>query len=209
VSRGCVWVEYAKTTDANSVSNRFENTNADAGTAVHNQGGGRAQISEFYLYGNTDSDGNHGWKLGLTDVTTQVDTSALANDEVSQFLSLELVNNMTISFPDHALAAMVQELSWNGLEDFGYRLVVSSSHGVQDSAEPNDEIQSYPELFDVTAHDKGVFGAGELLNNVFITPMVQWASGMKLGDLDANGDEIYDLVETNYWLFGLRLEFWM
>jgi hypothetical protein len=298
------WVEYAKTTDANSVSNRFENTNADAGTAVHNQGGGRAQLSEFYLYGNTDSEGNHGWKLGLTEVTTLVDTSALANDEVSQFLSLELVNNMTISFPDYALAAMVQELSWNGLEDFGYRLVVSSSHGVQDSAEPSDEIQSYPELFDVTAHDKGVFGAGELLfttkayeanvgywnnsgsnasanwglysgvdyfadvgsfnlrygwasadddeaeqfysiayqrdiaggtlaggftltrfnkaddslvrhlevyyrkellNNVFITPMVQWASGMKLGD----GDEIYDFVETNYWLFGLRLEFWM
>ena len=292
------WLEYARSTDAKSVTNRFENTNADAGTAVDKQGKGRAQLSEFYLYGNTDSEGNHGWKVGLSEVTTLVDTSAIANEEVSQFLSLELVNNMTISFPDYALSAMVQDLSWNGHENFGYRLVASSSHGVQDSTDPDeiDKIQSYTELFDVTAKDKGVFGAGELLfktkvyeanvgywhnsgsnasanwglysgvdyfsdvgnfnlrygwasaqkeqaeqfysiayqrdiaggtlaggytltrfnqaddvhhlevyyrkelsDKVFVTPMVQWASGMTLGDWD----------ETNYWLFGLRLEFWM
>ena len=56
-----------------------------------------------------------------------------------------------------------------------------------------------------------VYYRKEVSDNVFMTPMVQWASGMKLGDLAVNGDDdaANDLVETNYWLFGLRLEFWM
>jgi hypothetical protein len=208
---------------------------------------------------------------------------------------------------EYALSALVQDMNWGGHEDFGYRLVVSSSHGVQDVLDTgpnsNNQSQSYSELFDVTAQGKGVFSAAELLfnakayeanvgywnnsgnntsanwglysgvdyfaevgnfnlrygrasadegeaeqfysiayqrdiaggtlaggltltrfnkadavrhfevyyrkellNSVYITPMVQWASGMKLNGYP---DDSNDFVETNYWLFGLRLEFWM
>lgn len=161
------WVEHAKTSDGDDAASNFDNANADAGTAIDFFDNGRTQLSELYVFGNVDSNGEHGWQFGLSEVTTLIDTSELANDEVSQFLSGGLINNLTIDFPDYALAGRVQDLT--AFDEFGYRLVVASSHGIQDGysnqqgTNTTRAIQSYSELLDVDATGKGVFGALELV----------------------------------------------
>ena len=153
--------EYSRSVKAGGVADSFGFANADAGTAIDNDGDGRGQISSLYVYGDTDKDGEHGWLFGLVQVTGLIDRSDYANDEVSQFLSLNMLNNLTIAFPDYAIAGMVENK--DGFGDFGYRVMVSSSHGIQDSTDENSAIQSYSELLDVGSSDKGLFSGAELL----------------------------------------------
>ena len=70
------------------------------------------------------------------------DRSSLANDEVAEFLSLPMVNNLTIVFPDYALSGFYQDV--NAFDGFGYRVVLSSSHGFADN-----DSGSYKQLTDV------------------------------------------------------------
>lgn len=144
------WAEYSKSTKANGVSAILEYANADAGTTTVSNG----QISELYLFGGVDNTGDPSWRFGINEVTTLVDRSDLANDEIEQFLSLGLVNNLTIAFPDYALSGFYQDL--DVFDEFGYRWVVSSSHGLADN-----EGGSYTELVDVDDSNKGFFSAFE------------------------------------------------
>lgn len=152
------WLEYAKPNKAGGISDNNDYPNADAGTVSKNN----SQISEFYLYGGVDSDGEPSWRIGLNEVTTLVDRSALANDEVEQFLSLPLVNNLTIAFPDYALSGFYQDT--DAFDQFGYRLVLSSSHGLADNQElANSDTDLYRHLMNVGDDGKGVFAAMELV----------------------------------------------
>lgn len=146
------WFEYAEPTDNNEVSAYNENYNADAGTITAKNG----QFSEFYLYGQLDDNGEPSWRFGINEVTTLIDRSSLANDEVAEFLSLPMVNNLTIAFPDYALSGFYQDV--NAFDGFGYRVVLSSSHGFADN-----DSGSYKQLTDVGSDGKGVFSAVELV----------------------------------------------
>ena len=152
--------EYSRTVEAGGVADSFEFANADAGTSVDNDGDGRGQVAMLYVYGDRDKDGEHDWLFGLAQVTGLIDRSDYANDEVSQFLSLNMLNNLTIAFPDYAIAGMVEDK--DGFGDFGYRVMISSSHGIQDSLD-DGAIQTYGELLDVGSSDKGLFSGAELL----------------------------------------------
>ncbi|KGJ87958.1 hypothetical protein [Colwellia psychrerythraea] len=131
------------------VSKTFPQLNSDAGTTTK-----RTQVSEFYVYGQlTDEGGN--WQLGLAEVSTLIDTSTIANNEVSQFLSAGLINNQTIMFPDYAVSARIQDL--NAFGNTGYRLLLSSGAGME-------EVEGYyQDLLLVSASHKGAFSALELV----------------------------------------------
>jgi len=142
-------LEHNSSTVDSGVSATFPQLNSDAGTTTK-----RTQISEFYVYGQLTDEGGS-WQLGLAEVSTLIDTSAIANDEVSQFLSAGFINNQTIMFPDYAVSARIQDL--NAFGNTGYRLLLSSGAGME---ETNGH---YQDLLLVSASDKGTFSAVELV----------------------------------------------
>ncbi len=76
----------------------FFGVNGDAdSTADH-----RAQFSEYWYEHRFGGD-LLALRVGKMDATVDFDTSAFANDEVSQFLNDALVNNPAVPFPDYAL----------------------------------------------------------------------------------------------------------
>ncbi|WDD98060.1 hypothetical protein [Thalassomonas actiniarum] len=155
-----LWLEHSSDPKVNGVSANFENANSDAGTTSGKVKGdittGRSQISAFYFFGDQDALGESGWQFGLMEVSTLIDSSEIANDEVSQFLSAGLVNNSTIAFPDYALSGRLQDLS--AFDSLGYRLVLSSAAGL---AENNG---NYSDLLSLKPGSKGVFAAAELVH---------------------------------------------
>ncbi|WDE04364.1 hypothetical protein SG34_023970 [Thalassomonas viridans] len=156
-----LWLEHSSDPKVNGVSVNFENANSDAGTTSgkvrDGRTTGRSQFSAFYLFGDADALGEPGWQLGLMEVSTLIDSSQVANDETSQFLSAGLVNNGTIAFPDYALSGRLQNL--NAFDNLGYRLVLSSAAGIAE----NDG--NYADLFSLKPGSKGVFAAAELVHS--------------------------------------------
>lgn len=146
------WWEYSKAMKSDGVSSAFELANGDAGTITDSNG----QFSELYMFGGVGADGEPSWRIGINEVTTLVDRSDIANDEVEQFLSLGLVNNLTIAFPDYAFSGFFQDLTAFG--NIGYRIVLSSSHGFADN-----ESGSYGELVSFSGNGKGYFSALEVV----------------------------------------------
>lgn len=152
--------------------------NADAGSAVDADGGGRAQLSEFYYQSHAQ-----GWTLGLLDASARFDTSRLANDENLQFLSGPLVNNPTIAFPDYSLGG-----AWHARrgEDLHLRAVLLAADGLADS--PG---RSYSELLDLDAPRRGVFTAVSASRSRAggRVETGAWLRGVRQPQLDASGPD--------------------
>lgn len=145
-------VEANTTPRKDGVSAFIGEANANAGTALNSRDHGRLQISEFYYeFGDEALSA----AIGLIDVKAFLDTSAIANNERSQFLSATLVNNATIEFPDYTLGAAAVA-GGEGMRP-SLTIVAASSHGLGDNAK-----RAYPELFRMGNSGKGVFAAAEL-----------------------------------------------
>lgn len=147
-----LWLEHSSEPEKNGVSTNVEDANSDAGTTSR-----RSQFSSFYLFGDIDKQGEYGWQLGLAEISTLIDNSDFANNEVTQFLSAGLVNNKTIVFPDYALSGRVQDLA--AFKHFGYRFVLSSAAGMAENE------GNYADLFSLDLGHKGIFGAIELVSD--------------------------------------------
>ncbi|MDT8384468.1 MAG: carbohydrate porin [Gammaproteobacteria bacterium] len=145
-----IYIEGNTSPRSDGASSLLGETNADAGSALDRDGNGRLQVSEAHYFHPL----NGGLLVsGLLDVTSSLDSSEVANDETSQFLSSALVNNPTIGFPDYSLGVVYnREIG----EDRGYSLALTSSHGLADNPHA-----SYAQLLDVDADGKGLFAAAE------------------------------------------------
>ncbi len=147
-----VYVEGNSSPRDSGISNSVFEANGDAGSALDRDGNGRLQVSELqYIWNSNDS---FQLAMGLLDATAWLDMNAVANDETSQFINLNLVINPTIEFPDYSLGGAYHR----SLQDqLGVTVVVTSSHGLADNPDA-----SYSQLVDVTEDGKGIFGAAEL-----------------------------------------------
>jgi hypothetical protein len=144
-------LEANTTPRSNGVSSLIGEANADAGSALDADGQGRLQVSEL----------NYGFALGmgelavgLIDATGALDSSAVANDEATQFLATGLKNNASIEFPDYTLG-LIYNLPLDEAGS-GVSLVAAGSQGLSESADA-----SHAELFDLTEHGRGAFLAAE------------------------------------------------
>lgn len=143
-----VYVEGSSGPDADSVSARFPNANADAGSVIDKNGNGRIQLSELNFTFNLD--GRQSLMLGLVDPSAWLDRSRRANDENQHFLNESFVNNVTIAFPDYTLGAVYRLPAEGSLPEI--TLVTTGSDGIADL--PG---RSYPELFDLSDDGRGAF----------------------------------------------------
>ncbi len=124
------WIEFSNNTKNNGVTQFFDDANSDAGTTADATGNGRVQISSLYYYQN-DENQPISWQFGLAEVSTLIDASDIANDEVAQFLSAGLVNNETIPFPDYALSSRV--VLNDIFRNSKLVLLLASGHGLADN----------------------------------------------------------------------------
>lgn len=146
-----LYIEGNATPRTEGVSSVLPGANTDAGTALDAKGKGRLQVSEFH-YALETAGGS--WTLGLLNPKRFLDTSAVANNETTQFLGSALVNNVTIAFPDYTLGTVYTreiQAAFSALT-----LLITSSNGLADN-----KNRSYPELFSVGQKGKGVFAAAE------------------------------------------------
>lgn len=170
------WVTYIEgnlSPRLNGVSSVLGEVNGDAGTALDRDGKGRLQVSEFHY---SRKFGENSMTIGLINPACVLDSSEVANDETSQFLSASFVNNPTIAFPDYALGSCIH--FEEGQTGPGFNLLLTSSHGLADN--PN---ASYSELFDVGADGKGVFLGGEMY---WETERSMWRLGVWKSTADAD-----------------------
>ncbi|SIO10696.1 hypothetical protein SAMN05443662_1483 [Sulfurivirga caldicuralii] len=117
---------------------------AAAGVATDKDGEGRIQLSEaFASFGML----NGQLHIGLIDLAGFADTSDVANDETTQFLNADLVNNSTISFPDHDLG-----LAWTSAR---LNILLAKNTGLADNG------SDYHRLFSLTNHRTGIFTLAE------------------------------------------------
>lgn len=129
-------IEAASTPRSNGVSTLFPEANADAGTALDKDNGGRVQLSELY-YSHSFSR-NRTLSTGLLDVSGFFDQSRIASDETTQFLGAFFTGNPTIEFPDYSLGVIYE----GGLiHDVVLRAALANSDGLADNPE-----RSYPQL---------------------------------------------------------------
>lgn len=145
-----VHIEGASQVRENHVSEVIPDANADAGTASTGGGDGRIQLSEIHY---TWEAARGFITMGLVDPAAFFDTSEVANDETTQFLSASLVNNPSIGFPDYTLGAVagVRMSETNLLQ-----LMVAGSHGLGDN-----EHRYYNDLLNLDEKGKGVFSSLE------------------------------------------------
>ena len=141
-----IYVEGNTSPRTDGVSSLLGEANADAGSAMDRDGNGRLQVSEVHYFQPL---GEGLLVSGLLDVTASLDTSEVANDETSQFLSSTLAGNPTIGFPDYRLGVGYNRETG---EDQGYSLSLTSCHGLTDN--PN---ASYSQLIDIVVHGKRRF----------------------------------------------------
>lgn len=146
------WIEFSSDPDNNEVTQFFDDANSDAGTTEDATGNGRMQFSSLYYYQN-DEDASINWLFGLAEVTTLVDASEIANDEVAQFLTAGLVNNTTIAFPDYALSGRF--VFNNVLPSGNLVFLISSGHGLADNK------GNYGKTLNPFKNNQGVFVATE------------------------------------------------
>lgn len=184
-----LYIEGNTTPRTGGVSSMLPGANADAGTALDADGDGRLQVSELH-YSLNGTGGQ--WTLGLFDPKGFLDTSAVANDETTQFLGAPLVNNPTIKFPDYTPGIVYVREAQGTIP--GLALMLTSSNGLADN-----EDRSYSELFSVGQEGKGVFAAAEL----------SWSrqdTALRLGAWVNSADhERWDGSDTasNYGLYGV------
>ena len=146
----------ASTTPTVSASSVIAGSNLDAGTALNRNGKGRIQLSEI-AYGfdfNAVS-----FSIGVQDLTSFADATAVSNDEGSQFLADSLVNNPSISFPDYTPSIVLNYGSENGLN---VTALVANAYGLSDNPNVN-----YGDLFKFgrdrnSGLKKGIFALSEL-----------------------------------------------
>ncbi len=147
-----LYVEGATSPRDRGVSAFVPDANADVGSALDRDDAGRFQVSELRYDFNV---GTAQLFAGLLNPSGFLDSSAVANDETSQFLNASLVNNPTIELPDYTLGlALHRDAQARGA---GFTALLTSSHGLGDNPD-----RSYRQLFDVDGEGKGLFLAGEL-----------------------------------------------
>lgn len=183
-------LEHSKTPKSLGVSSVFVDANADSSSALGLGGQGGIQLSELFIYGDITSGE---WRLGLSHIAGLTSTSKVANNEIDQFMSAGLVNDLSIAVPDFALSAYFQ--SKQDDTPFRYRLLLSSSDGI---AEQNSS--SYGRLFDPWADDKGWFAAGEWLINsgAYNTGLGYWRNTGKNAVADKGVYLTVDYTDNNH-----------
>ncbi|WP_404408681.1 hypothetical protein LG272_11315 [Pseudidiomarina marina] len=152
-----IYVEGSTTTNNNGVSGMFPRANADAGSALHSDGDGRIQLSEF-AYGFRLKEA-HAIEFGIVDLTGFFDTSLLMNDETRSFLNTGLGNNPTIPFPDYTLATHYR---YTENENTSWRIAYAHGRGLADISQ-----RSYGGLFDDVAADHGPFVIAAYQTKIF------------------------------------------
>ncbi len=146
-----LYVEGSTTPLPAGVSSIHPAPNSDAGTALDTQNRGRLQVSELHYAHPLDAGRI---TVGLLNPTGFLDTSKVANNETSQFLSATLVNNPTIEFPDYTLGAAYHYDAdrWSP----GVTLLLSDAHGLAGNS------GSYSDLFTLGRSNRDLFLATEL-----------------------------------------------
>lgn len=184
-----VYIEGASRVRGNDVSAIVPDANADAGSALTGGGDGRVQLSETHY----TLEGQQGFvTAGLVDPAAFFDTSEVANDETTQFLSASLVNNPTIGFPDYTIGAV----GGINLKETGLlRVMIAGSHGLGDNEHPY-----YSELVELDQKGKGVFSVlqFERAGNDKTARIGGWLNGAMHPYADGTDKKAY-----NYGLYGL------
>lgn len=141
-----IFVEANSSPHSNGVSELFPQANADVGTAIDGHGNGRLQVSELvYRYQQE----TRAVEVGLMDLTGYFDLGRIGNDETTQFLAADLVNNPAIAFPDYTLGIYVEQQLTDKLT---WKTAVTSAVGLGDTAQ-----RTYGELWDLNAAGRGTF----------------------------------------------------
>lgn len=140
-------IEANSTPREKGMASVISQSNADAGTALSQDNHGRIQFSEFFLSAPVGA--NSIVHFGLLDSAAFFDTSNIANNENSQFIATDFINNPVIDFPDYALAGVIEH-RFSTLNTT--RLMISSTNGLADN--PN---RDYSSLFEVDDDNKGIF----------------------------------------------------
>lgn len=140
-------IEVNSTPKTKGMASVIRQSNADAGTALSKNNQGRLQLSELYL--SLPYEKNTTFHIGLLNSTVFFDTSLIGNNENTQFIASDFVNNPVIDFPDYALAGVV-EYQFSAINTT--RFMASSTNGLADN--PN---RDYSSLFEVNSDNKGVF----------------------------------------------------
>ncbi|MBN2866635.1 MAG: carbohydrate porin [Thiotrichales bacterium] len=146
-----IHIEASTSPKQNGVASVIQDSNADSGSSLNNRNQGRIQVSELhYLF---QASKQLQLTLGLVDATGYLDTANIMNDENQHFISVSLVNNPVIDFPDYVLGAA---LEYQITPTFSSRLFVSSTHGIADNNRRN-----YSNLFEMNDDEKGIFSGLE------------------------------------------------
>ncbi|BBN59728.1 carbohydrate porin [Hydrogenovibrio marinus] len=140
-------IEVNSTPKTKGMASVIRQSNADAGTALSKNNQGRLQLSELYL--SLSYEKNTSFHVGLLNSTVFFDTSLIGNNENTQFIASDFVNNPVIDFPDYALAGVV-EYQFSATNTT--RFMASSTNGLADN--PN---RDYSSLFEVNSDNKGIF----------------------------------------------------
>ncbi|MBF6056952.1 carbohydrate porin [Thiomicrorhabdus heinhorstiae] len=165
--------EINTTPKSTGIASVIGQSNADAGTALSQDDHGRFQLSELFV--SVPFHSKFKVHMGLIDSTVFFDTARIANDENSQFLASDFVNNPVIDFPDYALAIAV-EYPFSSINTT--RLMISSTNGLADNPS-----RDYSSLFEVDDDQKGIFSILES----------QWQTGegfIEIGIWSHNGDHV-------------------
>ncbi|WP_024851202.1 hypothetical protein [Hydrogenovibrio kuenenii] len=140
-------IEANSTPREKGMASAISQSNADARTALSSNNKGRLQISEFFLStGLTNSTVFH---IGLLDSTAFFDSSNISNNENTQFIASDFVNNPVIDFPDYSLAGIIEHRFSNTNIT---KLMISSTNGLADNPS-----RDYSSLFEINDDKKGIF----------------------------------------------------
>ncbi|MAA73116.1 MAG: hypothetical protein CMN28_00220 [Salinisphaeraceae bacterium] len=191
-----LYLEGSSSPQRAGVSSGYPEANADAGTALDRDGDGRFQVSELrYALPLTESGSLH---AGLLDATVFLDASGplkttypvydyrgIANDETTQFLGAEFVNNPLIEFPDYAPGVVY---GWqDSASQSAFRLVLTGSNGLADNPDA-----SYSSLLELDESGRGVFLASEVGRRSFGSGAVRlglWLNSRDHQTLDGEHDD--------------------
>jgi len=139
-----------------SASDVVSGSNADAGSALNQDGKGRIQISEIAYRFDLEP---LNISVGVQDLTDFTDATATSNDEGSQFLAESLVNNPSISFPDYTPSVI---FTYGDEDGFSTTALLANAYGLSDN-----ESANYRDLFKFgratnTGLKKGLFALAEV-----------------------------------------------
>lgn len=190
------YIEGNTSLQSDGVATVLIEANADAGTALDPDRGGRVQVSEVNYRLQT----THGARLtaGLIDPSSYLDRTRITNDENVQFLGVGFVNNPTIEFPDYTLGLAYERPGARARPQLN--AVLASSNGLADN--PN---VSYSQLLQVGGTDKGVF-AGLGLGWVSERQLVRvggWLNTRSHATLSGDADD-----ESNFGVYGVYGRSW-